>query len=274
MPYDPINTLDTAWLRATAASVLAELIAALPADSQAKVQGVPFVPDAKVGEINAYAACNEEHMPLMAITDGLLQIEAYVAQFRATDELFGTQKLDTYLKLVATSQKPGEPIVGPAPGLVDPAQNADPRKVTRQHQLFEEQVSFVLGHELGHHHLGHTGCATGQSGDRNVNVADLGRILARVVPVMNQPNEVAADIAGINNLLTAGARRPNYHWNEEGALLTLAFFSRLDELTATAIALSFKNSHPNPALRVPVVKQAASTWRSSGGIGWQPPTLP
>jgi predicted Zn-dependent protease len=172
---------------------------------------------------------------------------------------------------VARDQKPGQPIVAPPAGLVDPAQHVDPRKVARQHQLLEEQLAFVLGHELGHHHLGHTGCANGQSGDRAINLGDLARIASKVVPVFNQPNEVAADYVGVDNLIAAGARRPGYHWTEQGALLTLAFFSRLDQLTAQKLFLSFADSHPNPALRVGPVKQEAARFRASGGVWWQPP---
>src|SRR5262249_37001771 len=142
---DPINTVDIEYLRGTARQVLGELVAALPPAAQAKVQGIPLETDAKVGEVNAYAKCNRQHMPSMAVTDGLLQIEAYISQFRATDELYRTQKLDGYLDMVAKYQKPGQPIVTPPDGFVDAGQHLDPRKVARQHQLMEEQLAFVLG---------------------------------------------------------------------------------------------------------------------------------
>ena len=273
-PNDPINLVDLTYLRANAAQVMVELVAALPPAAQAKVQGIPLTSDPSPGEVNAYAGCDDQGLPLMAITDGLLQIEAYISQFKATDEIFGTRKLDSYLQYMAQNQKPNQPIVAPPPGLVDPTQNADARKVTRQHQLMEEQLGFVLGHELGHHHLGHTGCANGQSGSRGVTSQDLGRALSRAVPLFNQPNEIAADVAGTNNVLSAGARRQGYHWNEEGALMTLDFFARLDQLTPGALIFGFTNSHPNPVFRRPFVVQAANSWRSTGGTGWQFPTLP
>jgi hypothetical protein len=213
-------------------------------------------------------------MPLMAITDSLLQIEAYVAQFKATDEIFGTSKLDAYLQLVAQNTRPHQPSPTPPAGFIDPTQSADGRKVARQHQLMDEQLAFVLGHELAHHHLGHTGCANGQGGSRGVNPADLGRLLTRVMPAFNQPNEVAADIAGINNLLTAGSRRQGAKWNEEGGLLTLDFFSRIDQLTPATILFNFENTHPPPQLRRPIIQQAANTWRATGGQGFQLPGLP
>ncbi|MFT3772183.1 MAG: M48 family metalloprotease [Minicystis sp.] len=274
VPNDPVSDVDLTWLRAAAGGVLSELVAALPQEARTKVQGVPFITDPAVGEVNAYAACDERHMPLMAMTDGILQIEAYIAQMRATDEVFGTQKLDGYLRYVAQNQRPKQPIVAPPPGFVDPMQHVDYRKVVRQHQLVEEQMAFVLGHELAHHHLGHTGCAVGESGDRKVTLADLLRLGQRIVPIANQPNEVSADVAGVNNLLSAGARRQGYHWTEGGALLTLDFFSRLDKLTTESLIFAFESSHPNPALRVPFVNQAAQNWRRNGGAGWQQQPMP
>jgi hypothetical protein len=254
--------------------VMTDLIAALPQAAQAKVQTIPFFADPTVGEVNAFAACDDQGLPLMAISDGLLQIESYISQFKATDELFGTHKLDSYLQLVAQNQRPRQPIVTPPVGFVDPIQHADGRKVARQHQLLEAQLAFVLGHELGHHHLGHTGCANGQGGSRGVGPGDFGRLLSRALPIFNQPNEITADIAGTNNLLSAGAKKQGYRWNEEGAFLTLDFFARLDQLTPATILFGFENSHPHPLLRRPIIQQAANGWRSSGGTGWQIPTFP
>lgn len=273
-PVDPINTVDINWLRNEANNTLSELIAALPTASRGRVDNIPFYADPTVGEVNAYAACDDQGLPLMAITDGLLQIEAYTAQFRATDEIFGTQKLDSYLKLVAQYQRPKQPIVTPPAGFIDPAQNADARKVARQHQLMDEQLAFVLGHELAHHYLGHTGCANGTGKRSGISANDVGRLLARVVPAFNQPNEIAADVAGTQSLLTAGSKRADYRWNEEGALLTLDFFARLDQLTPASILFGFASTHPHPLVRRPIVQQTANNWRQSGGTGFQLPGLP
>jgi len=259
---DPINMMDINWLRQHSGVVMGELIEALPADKSAMVRDIPFVADPTPGEVNAFAACDDQGLPLMAITDGLLQVEAYIAQFKATDEVFGTHKLDDYLKLLA--QKGG--FAHPPPGFVDPVQSVDGRKVARQHQLFEEQVGFVLGHELGHHHLGHLGCTTNRGGSRTVTPADLGRILSRTVPFLNQPNEIAADVAGTKNVLAAGARRQGYHWTENGAMLTLQFFANLDKLTPASVVFAFEASHPHPLIRMPIVQQTAAGWRMTGGM--------
>lgn len=262
---DPINDINIGWLQSEAGVVMGALIGALPPAAQQKVRGIPFISDPTVGEVNAFAGCDDQRAPFMAITDGLLEVQAHIAQFKATDEVFGTRKLDEYLRLLAQHQRPGQPIVRPPPGFIDPVQHTDPRKVERQRQLYDEQLAFVLGHELGHHHLGHTGCANGQGGSRGVSPADLGRMLSRALPIFNQPNEIAADVAGVNNLLAAGARRQDYRWTEGGAVLTLGFFASLDQLTPATILFAFEQTHPHPLLRQPIVQQTANTWRLTGG---------
>jgi len=259
---DPINTMDINWLRNQAGVVMGALIDALPADKQSIVKDIPFVADPTPGEVNAFAACDDQGLPLMAISDGLLEVEAYIAQFKANDETFGTRKLDEYLKLLA--QNGG--FVRPPMGFVDPVQSVDGRKVNRQHQLFDEQVGFVLGHELGHHHLGHLGCTANRGGSRGVTPADLGRVLSRTLPLFNQPNELAADIAGTKNVLAAGARQSSYRWTENGAILTLQFFANLDQLTPATVVFGFERSHPHPLIRMPVVQQTAAAWRMTGGM--------
>jgi hypothetical protein len=269
---DPINTVDLVWLRAKAKSVLDELTAALPPAAQARVQGIPLTTDSAVGEVNAYAACNDKNLPQMTITDGLLQVEAYTAQLRATDEIFRASKLDQYLQVFVKEQKPQQPIVAPPASLVDPAQQVDPRKVARQHEILEELLGFVLGHELGHHYLGHTGCANGQSGDRTGTLGDGQRLLTKTIPVFGQSLEVDADSVGVDDVLAAGARRSGYHWTEQGALLTLGFFGALEPINALTPVITFVDSHPNPAVRVIPIKLEVVRFRQKGT--WYQPLVP
>jgi len=257
---DPINAVDIVWLRQRAQAILGELVAALVPVQQSRVQGIPLIVDDEPGEVNAFAACSGGKAA-MAITDGLLDISAHLAQAKANDEVFGTQKLDPYIALIAQHQRPGQPVVRPAAGFFDPQQQVDGRKVQRQHQLLEEELAFILGHELGHHYLGHLPC-TAQGG---LNTAELSHVLSSVVPGFNQPNELAADVAGTNNLLTAGKRRTANQFTEGGAQLVMAFFAGLDRLTPGDIIFGFERSHPPPQIRSPVIAQTAATWRATGG---------
>ena len=260
---DPINALDVTYLRQRATSVLAEVRGALPQNQQSMVSSVPLVVDDTPGEVNAFAACTKNG-PLMAITDGLLEISAQMARAKATDELFGTTKLNQYVALVSQHQQAKQPIVRPAAGFFEPAQDGDGRKVARQHDLLDEQLAFILGHELAHHYLQHTVCVGPQS--NSVTPSDIGRVLSNAAPVFNQPNELASDSQGVTSLLQAGRARTGHHWNEEGAMLTLNFFVALMQMDpADRLLFAFQGSHPPPELRIPVVQQTANQWRATGG---------
>ncbi len=260
---DPLNALDFNVMRQRAASILAELVAALPADKRARVDGIPLVSDNTPGEVNAFAGCSDQGQPFMATTDGLLEVLAFSARFRATDELFGTHKVDAYSKMVAQNARPKTPLARPGPGFIDPTEDVDGRKVARQNVLFDAALAFVLGHELGHHYLGHTGCADGQSG--GLFGGDLSRFLPRVAAGFNQPNEVAADIAGTYNAMTIGSRRQS-RFGEEGAMMVLNFFLAMRQgVSASDVLFAFESTHPHPSVRIPIVQQAANTWRLTGG---------
>jgi Zn-dependent protease with chaperone function len=263
VPNDPITVVDLGYLRGQAQSLLNELVATLPAPQQSRVAGIPLVVDSTVGDVNAFATCTSSGHAAMAITDGLLDIEAHLAQARATDETFGSHKLNDYIQLIVQKQQPKQPIVQPPPGFFDPGQQMDGRKVARQHQLLEEQIGFVLGHELAHHYLGHLPCTSAGQ----LPLAELGQALSGAVPLFNQPNEVAADASGTNTLLTMGFRRPGYHLTEGGALITMQFFAGLEQFSASALLFAFENTHPPAVLRAPVIQQTAAAWKLTGGAG-------
>jgi hypothetical protein len=252
------------WLRQRAQQLLTELVAALPADSQQRVLGIPLIYDDKPGEVNAFAACSRGRA-LMAITDEMLRINAFLAQSQANDERFGTRKVDELIRYVGQHQQPERPLAFPGVGFFDLQQQADAQRVNRQHQLFDEQVAFILGHELAHHHLGHLPCTARPDA---LGTAEIARALSDAVPLFNQPNELAADIAGTNNVLSAGKRNPQgYAYTENGGLLTMRFFAGLDNVSVVQILFDFEASHPAPQIRSPVIQQTANTWRLTGGQG-------
>ncbi len=256
-------------MRGRAQAIIQELVLALEPTKRGRVQGIPLIIDDRVGEVNAFAACTKGGKSAMAITDGLLEIEAHLAQAKATDEVFGTNRTDAYIQLLAKNQKPGQPIVRPPQGFYTPQQQSDGRKVQRQHQIFDEQVAFVLGHELAHHYLGHLPCTAGGAG--GATAAEVNHVLTSVIPVFNQPNELAADVSGTHNVLGAGGKRVDYKWTEQGGLLTMRFFAGLDSFSPIDIVFGFERSHPPPQIRVPVIQQAAANYRSSGGNPFQIP---
>lgn len=268
---DPLTTRNITFLRQRGQDILNELVAALPAAKQQRVAGIPLVVDNTPGEVNAFAACSSSGQAAMAITDGLLLIGAGLAEAQAHDELFQTRKVDEYIQLVAQNLQPGEPIPATPNGFF-PA-SGDSRVVARQHQVFDELVAFVLGHELGHHHLAHLPCTAPAD---PIGAAEVGRILSSQVALFNQPNEIAADLAGTSNVLDCGKARAAqgfYAWTEGGGLLTMRFFAGFGQLSPASILTAFERSHPPPQLRTPIIQQAAHTWRSTGGAAFPIPGL-
>lgn len=275
LPLPPLGSVDAtgtftpAFLRQEPLRVVGELVAALPDAARAKVAGVPIVVVEDPREVNAFAGCDKKGAAYVAITVPLLTFHARAAEARAFDETYGTHRYDELVNGIANEVRGGGAIDGPPPGFLPVPQALDPRKLARQAFLFDEQLAFVLGHELAHHHRGHTGCNASPSG--GVGPDDLRRLLSNSVPLLNQPNEIEADVYGTYDLLDTGARRQGGVWTEEGALMTLDFFSRLESLGLDTVLLGFLATHPPPQLRLPIVQNAAQQWRAAGG---RTPALP
>lgn len=266
---DSTGTMTPAFIRQQPARVVAELIAALPESSRAKVVNMPTIVIDDAKEINAYAGCNQGGASFVAITTPLLVFHARAAEARAFDEIFRTSHYDNVVRTIAAEIREGRNIQGPPPGTLPTPQALDPRKLARQKHLLEEQLAFVFGHELAHHYRGHTGCVARPSS--GVGPEDIARVLSNQVPFLNQPNEIDSDVQGVYNLLNAGKNRREGVWTEAGAMMVLDLFSRLSSLGIDTVLLGFLLTHPPPQLRTPIVQSAASQWRSSGGQGNQFP---
>jgi hypothetical protein len=249
---DPINRLNVAQLEAHARTILGELVAALPDDKRAQVASYQLHFDNALGDVNAYATCADDGTPIVAVSDGMLLIAAHLAMSTATDETFETEKRSEYLDWISEHG-----IDAPPPGFYAPAYHTDRQKILRQREIFDEQVAFILGHELAHHYLGHLGCTA--NGDPLVEATD-------GVPLFDQTSELAADVAAVKNLLSAGARRAGYEWTEDGALLVLAAFHARMEITVKTIVFAFERTHPLPALRMPLITTTADLWKVSGQL--------
>ena len=271
--FDASGAMTGPYMRMEAKVVLDELVAALPDDARARVQGIPLAVIEDPKEVNAFAGCDKSGRAFMAITAPLLTLQAASSEARAFDELNGTRKQDEYLTSVANTVTTGQAVRGLAPGQLPLPQALDLRKLSRQQFLFDEQVAFVLGHELAHHFRGHTGCANGGASG-GVGAEDIGRLLSNAVPVFNQPLEIEADVYGVRDVLDAGARRQGGKWTEEGAMMTLDFFNRLTGFGPEILLLGFMQTHPHPALRIPIVQSTAQQWRQGGGAGGTQPANP
>lgn len=271
--FDAAGAMTPAFVRQEAKSVLDELVAALGEPARARVNGIPLIVIEDPKEVNAFAGCDKSGHAFMGITAPLLVLSASSSEARAFDELSGTNRYEQYTSDVANKVRAGQPVAALGPGTLQLPQALDPRKLARQKVLFDEQVAFVLGHELAHHHRGHTGCANGGVSGQ-VTGEDIARVLSGAVPLFNQPMEVEADMVGVTNALDAGARRQAGQWSEEGALMTLHFFGKLSSFGVETVLLGFLRTHPPPQVRYPVVQGTAQNWHRQHSAGTHGPATP
>ncbi len=261
--FDPISSGTLQFLNNRSTQVVGELIANLDAATQGRVRNIPIVYDPNNSEVNAYASCTQSGKAAVTVTNGLELVAAHLAEAQAVDELYGSRRVDDYIQLVAQNQKQGQMVVSPPPGFYSSAQLADQRKQSREQQVFDEEIGFVLGHELAHHYLNHLPCTS----ILPLDAAEIGQVVTSAVPMFNQPYESAADVGGINNVLRTGAQRAGYHFTEGGALLTMRFFAGLDQASPVDI-FTFERTHPPPSVREPVIRTAAQVFRSTSNFHW------
>jgi hypothetical protein len=248
--------------------VIQELTSNLSPEYAARVRNVPLVFDPNQGDVNAFAGCDDQGSPFIAATEGLLAAIDAMSQTQANDDLYGTHTYDQYTAAVmprlAQGKNAGASAALPL-GIIPLTTVLDPRRLSRAHELFDEIAAFTFAHELSHHYLGHTGCANGQASAGGPSAVLLASMATRIPPV-SQSMEGLADSYGCINTLDSGharASRGLYVWTERGGLTLLDFFSRLERTAGLSPLnpIGFLLSHPNPAIRIPIVKAVAQTWR-------------
>ena len=278
--YDASGAFTAPFLQTEARVVLSELVGALTPEHRVRVENIPLQYTTNLAEVNAAAGCRRGGGAIMAVTGGMLALVSATSEAKAVDELAGTQLLNAYYNLTVTAVRREQPVQPLAPGSVPTQFALDPRKLARQRFLFDEQIGFILGHELGHHYRGHTGCAQGGNATgQEAQAEEVVRIASNAMPLFNQPVEMEADAWGVIDVLDAGARRVGGRWTEEGATLSMDFFQRLEGERGTSPILIFVRSHPPAILRRPVIQMWADNWRrgmrpTTAGAGGLPIPLP
>ncbi len=278
--YDATGAFTQAFLQMETRAVLSELVAALAPEHQVRVANIPLEFTTNLAEVNAAAGCRRAGGSLMAVTGGMLALVSAASEAKAADELANTQLLSAYYDQTVQAVRRELPVQPLAPGMVPPQVALDPRKLARQRFLFDEQMGFILGHELGHHYRGHTGCAQGGNAvGQEAQAEDIVRAVSNTMPLFNQPVEMEADAWGVVDVLDAGARRVGGRWTEEGATLSMDFFQRLEGERGTSPILLFVRSHPPAVIRRPVIQMWADNWRrgvrpTTVGAGGLPLPIP
>ncbi|HEY8429454.1 MAG TPA: hypothetical protein VIL20_13810 [Sandaracinaceae bacterium] len=268
--WDAAGHMTRPFLEQRAAVLHRALVAALDARENEQTRAIPFEVVHENREPNAAAGCTRAtRSPVMMITTAMLELAAGIAETKAYDEVAGTDTYEQYVASVVDQVRRQAPVTGPSPSLHQAPHATDPHKLARQVHLFDQQIAFIVGHELAHHYRGHTGCVGGRT-QAEIQRDELAQLLARTVPPFSQPFEVEADMWSVANVLDAGRNRSGGTWTQEGALLNLDFFRRLSDRGGAELVLAFLSTHPPAVIRVPIVRSAAQQWRP----GWRPPTIP
>ncbi len=259
--------LDRNGEEAETRAVLKELVANLPPEQKSRVEKIPMVFE-KSSDVNAFAGCDDKG-PFIAGTTGLLDIANGIAQTLATDEMRGqgSHTYDDYLKVAVDKVLEDTPNLFYDLGNLPPDVGLDKARLSRAHEIFDDVVAFTFGHELAHHYLGHTPCATKTPLERDL--ANLGNIFSNFAPILNQPAEIAADQNGIFNVLFTGRSRARHPFTDRGAKLLLEFFASLEKAAGDgnrSFLRNFLSTHPASPLRLRVLDEAIARWhRDQGG---------
>lgn len=268
--YDSGGHMTRAFMDTRARAINQALVSSLDPRERTQTQTIPFHIVNQAREPNAAAGCTKtSRQAVMLITSAMLVLVAGISEATAFDEVANTKHYNVYADEVVRQVRSKLPVGAVPPTLLTGPMALDTHKLARQEHLFDQQIAFILGHELAHHYRGHTSCVGGRSAAQ-AEADELTRILAHTVPLFSQPREVEADMWGVVNLLEAGGQRPQGSWNEEGALLNLDFFGRLRQRGGSELAMLFLSTHPAPQLRAPIVRTAVRQWRP----GWRPPATP
>lgn len=259
--FSPTGALLMPVMKDEAKKIYDKEKAALSASRKSAVDPIPLLFEDNKEEVNAFAGCDDSGKTFVVVTAGMYQMLDLMAQTRATDETFGTSYYEEYLKELAKQQEGKAQILPLPPGMLDITKSLDQRKLKRQRQLFDESIAYVIGHELAHHYMGHLGSACTGGGGGTIKPGDIVRLAKKVLPAINQANEIQSDVEGTNNLLTAGQNESEYKWSEGGALLVIDFFKKLRDLNPGAVLFTFTMTHPAPEVRGPIVKNTANFWR-------------
>ena len=254
--FSPTGALTLDWMKKEASRIFDKMKAGLSATNRAKVDSVPLKFKAARDDVNAFAGCDEGGT-YVVVTEGMYDIVDLIAQAKATDETFATSYYADYIKMLASQQAGAAKVLPLPPGALDLTQIAqDPNKLKRQYQLYEEIMSFVLGHELGHHYQGHisTSCSGTKAGELNA-------FLSKYVPMVNQPLRSTPTAWAPSTSSISGENSRTTNRTKRAACCSSTFSLQLRDTAGLtgAVVFSFMSTHPPPK---------SATRRSGAG---QPP---
>jgi hypothetical protein len=184
-----------------------------------------FTPDE--GEVNARSGCPSPTSGRVELSRGVVLLAAQLAATRALDDDTGSDVHARYVDALARLLRRGGAVVPAAPRGLAAGAATGGAKLARQRVLFDDVLTFVLAHELGHLALGHAPCGGGDA----------------AVVRGRRERERAAD---------AWALHPARPWRPaaaRGARLLLAFYARWEHLADDG-GVVLRGSHPTARERL------------------------
>jgi hypothetical protein len=256
----PALALPAAHREAT--DELRALVGRLPPEARRRLTGIYVAFDTSLTDVGSLAACDDDGDYVVVISDALLGVADFVAQAKATDEVFWTHKLDEYAAFLAESQQSGTRALPPPPGFFDAAQTHAARKMDLESARFREIVAGIVAHELAHLLQGDLVCpnptATHERGDDEWTREERDHAFTVAEKLYTLPRVLAADSAGIERLLDSGL-------TEEGNLAWLSTQDRIERMARERAdrpaPSTYLRLHEACGVRAEVVRAAANHWR-------------
>jgi hypothetical protein len=220
---------------------------------------------------------------VVVVTDALLRLATFVAYAEATDETFGTHKVDEYATLLAEALRSGAPKGGVRPvppplGFFDASERLSTAGIKLEVERFREIVGAILAHELTHFVQGNLVCphptATHERGDDEWTPDERERSLARALDGYTGERVLSADREAAVRLLDSGL-------TEQGSLAWLRTVGHVEQameespLSGDASFMrTYLKLHKNSEARAEVIRSAAREWRRTRAASSSAPPEP
>jgi hypothetical protein len=247
-----------ALARSTARDAMGALVARLPAEAKRRLTGMYVAFDDSATDVNALAACDDDGDYVVVVSDALLRLAETAAAAQATDEVFGTHKLDEYAAFLASApSREGVRALPPPAGFFDASQARAPAKLALEGVRLREILGAVVAHELTHLVQGDLVCpnptATHERGDDLWTREERDHAVAVALKIYAPLRVLAADGDATRCLLDAGM-------TEQGGLAWLSLVDRIEGAHG-APGSTYLALHHDGGVRAEVVRAAADQWR-------------
>jgi hypothetical protein len=270
---DPAPQVHASVLRHAASLEFVAMMKRLPPEAKQTLIGAYVAFDESPTDVSAMTGCDDDGDYVVVVSDALLRLAGFVAEAAASDEIYGTNRVDDYAAFLADAASrsgPKSPVrpVPPPPGFFD-RQAGPASKALARFELgrarFREIVAAIVSHELAELLQRHLVCAhptpTHEQGDDQWTSEER-ESAALVAARLYTPERVlAADEAATALVLEAG-------FSELGSLAWLKTMDRVEhaEKEAGHPVPTYLRLHPDAEARGRLVRATADRWHLARAI--------